>query len=837
MPLVLPLGQAHDAHAWRCGAKAATLSRLLAQGFPVPPGFVVTADAFELVTRHNGNGDQLAAALRALDRAAAEADAAAADLRAMIVTARMPEHLAAEVAAACDGLGDRPLAVRSSSSLEDRADLSFAGQHDSFLDVRGADACLAAVRRVWASLYNARALASLSALGISPGQERMAVLVQAMVPARWAGVGFTVHPLSGDAGEIVLHAVPGPGEGCVSGSLASDEITLTRQPLAVAAVRSVRQGAELLGDARALAVARLLVRTEETLDLGPLDVEWAVTGDDHGDDDGVRLLQARPMTSGVGEPGIRWESPVPGAHWRRRWRLGEWLREPVTPLFATWAIPRLIASRERCGTGSLGWRHPRSFSMPAPWFCLVHGYFYARQDLPADVGAGMPFADRLRRMRELRAFLRRWSRDDLPAYLERFERHRALDVEALPAARLLELVETLLDEAGELWYVIAPLGYGFERMVFAPHYERLLGASDPPHHSVLFRGYPSPGLDAQQALYELSRRLRADPEAAALLGSASPAELARDPRRLPDWLRRELDGHHREYGHQVRNLDFYFPTLGEDPEETLAALMALVHHDLESPHALLEKSRREREEAQARVLALLRDVGPEGDDLAELMGCFQTNAAVRERAIFSFQLGWPLLRRALSALGRALADWETLEEPEQVFFLERDELAGAVAARERGDEPTAFAEVARGRRRTWERRRALEPPETIPRETGNPQVRRRCGFVDDAEGPRLVGQGVSAGFYRGRVRIVNDLADPIAKGDVLVTPTASPALTPLMLLAGALVVDLGGGASHSSLVARELGLPTVVNTLEATRRLRDGQIVEVHGGEGVVRLL
>jgi phosphohistidine swiveling domain-containing protein len=825
---VLALGNAHGEQAWRCGAKACTLSRLLSAGFPVPGGFVVTTDALERTLQHCELTEEVADLLSRLEQAGpGEIGKLSAKLRATVKSATLTAELTAEVTSACTLLDGRDLAVRSSSSLEDRADISFAGQHDSLLNVRGPAACCDAIRDVWASLYSERALTYLRALKMSVRQEQMAVLIQEMVPASFAGVGFTVDPLSGDADKLVLHAVAGLGEACVSGSVASDEITLSRQGPAVTARQSTGE-AEELTEKRAVAVASLLLRLEATLAAGPLDVEWACVEDD------VYIVQARPMVQVSGDPGIRWESPVPGAHWRRRWRLGEWLSEPVTPLFATWALPRLSSSREHFGTGRLGWRHVPSFSMPSPWFCIVNGYFYTRQDLPAEIKAGLPFDARLKRMLQLRDFLKHWSRHDLPAYLKRFEQHQAFDFESASRRQLMDLIDVLIDEAGEFWYVLAPLGYGFERLIFKPHYERLLRQEERPHSSVLFRGYPNRGLDAQQRLYELALRIRSDEATRTLFADAVQRH---EPARLPTWLHQEIAIYNRDFGHQVTSLDFYHPTVGESPEETLAALAALVRHDVDEPRARLARSCQQRERAEAEVLALLQDAGQEGADLAELMGCLQTNASVRENAIFYFQLGWPLLRRAVLALASALVDEGVLERPEQIFFLEYDELAGEIAACERRETPTSLATVASGRYETWQARCGLRPAETIPRGTANPQVRRRCGFMDDEDGARLVGQGVCAGRHRGRVRLIEDLTQPLAKGEVLVTSSASPALTPLMLLAGALVVDVGGGASHSSLVARELGLPTVVNTLDATRRLRDGQLVEVDGGEGTVRLL
>jgi len=815
MNLIASLDSMTDAGAWRFGAKAATLAKLARRGFPVPQGFAIANHVLEDLVMGQGLGIRRGALLETVSETGL--DRVAAALRELVLTLEPSQMLEASIRAMPLVTSGRPLAIRSSSSIEDGADHAFAGLHDSFLDVTGPDQCLEAIRQVWASLYAKRVLAMLHRYHISPHGIRMAVLVQEMIEPRWAGVGLSVHPTRPSTETLVLYAVRGRGVGCVDGSRASEEVPVHRSAHTVPGDRDREIGMES-GTARS--VADLLIRTETALDRGPLDIEWAV--DEGGE---PFLLQARPMTAKGGNEGLQWKSPVPGAHWRRRWRLGEWLRDPVTPLFADWAVPRLVAGRERCGGHKLGLSRLDTFAMPAPWYCLVHGYFYARQDLPEDVGANMPLDKRLARMRRLRDEVPPSLDSCLPAYRESITRRCALEIETMPATDVIGLIDELLDEAAELWYAIAPLGYGFETMVFEPRYECLLAGTSHPPSSALFRGFPNESVDAQQALVDLSKRIAGEPATVRALT---------DPRALPQWLEEALETYHATYGHRVTCLDFINPILGEQPERTLAALRALIAHEVTPPRERLARVAEHRERATDRARGLLGKCGAEGEALIELMGCLQANARVREQVISAFQWSWPLLRRAVLSLGDRLTRRGVIDEGEDIFFLERDEVVDTI---ECGAPVGDLMDPVRGRRLTWTRRRTLVPPETIPIGTENPQITHRCGYVEDENGCYLVGQGVSAGCFRGPVRVVTDTVTEIGKDEVLVTDHADPGLTPLMILAGALVVDIGGGASHSSMVARELGLPTVVNTLEATARLRDGQWVEVCGDEGTVRIL
>ena len=250
------------------GGKGASLARLASAGLPVPPGFVVTAH--EMVRA--AGGAALRAALRAGDGERAQA---------LARTARPPR---AEVERAYGRLGGR-VAVRSSAVAEDSAASSYAGQHDSYLDVEGADDVCRRIADCWASYFGARALAYRARLA-ALDELGMAVVVQRMVPAERAGVLFTIDPLHGGEG-MVAEAVTGSGERLVAGLVTPDHYELDRE----GAVVSQRLPGERVLDAGELRALAALGRRLETVLGGPQDVEWALCG--------TRwyVLQSRPVTT------------------------------------------------------------------------------------------------------------------------------------------------------------------------------------------------------------------------------------------------------------------------------------------------------------------------------------------------------------------------------------------------------------------------------------------------------------------------------------------------------------------------------------------------------------
>ena len=283
----------------RAGGKGASLARMASLGLPVPPGFVVPADA-------------LAAALgdRAEELASLSADDAERAQRIVAETDMGPE-LREEVTAAYRELGgDVPVAVRSSACAEDSQEASFAGQQETYLDVRGADDVVERIRDCWGSFFSERALfyraqkGSLDDLG-------MAVVVQRMVSADVAGVLFTVDPVRRRKDRMVVEAVFGLGEACVSGQVTPDNYVLARdgalkrrrlsvQPLVIEGAPEggtvereldpAEGGAATLAEDQLRELARLGEDLQGRLG-GPQDIEWAIEGGE------LYVLQARPVTA------------------------------------------------------------------------------------------------------------------------------------------------------------------------------------------------------------------------------------------------------------------------------------------------------------------------------------------------------------------------------------------------------------------------------------------------------------------------------------------------------------------------------------------------------------
>lgn len=719
------------------GGKAAVLAELLAAGFPVPTGFVVTAAA--------------------LDDPALDTQLASM---------------------ACRMRGDR-FAVRSSGAAEDLSDASYAGLYETYLDVpstRLGDA----VRRCFAAAGSERVTAYHDRHG--GGAAAMAVLVQIMVDPVCAGVVFTAHPVTGDRNQTVVTAVAGLGDPLVSGETTGQEWTITEAGTA-AMTRQAPADDPVLNGVQAAAVAQLARQVADRYDDRPQDMEWAI---DH--EGTLWLLQARPMTA-LPEL-VSWTPPGPGL-WMRNFRLGEWLPEAVTPLFATWLLPALEDGYLDGMQATVGVQLPFRYT-------LVNGWYYNAAPIPSPkVLARVLRHGGLRAVKILYNALIRVSRDPAAADravlsdLERqwrenhAPRYRQLVATAAAEAdtatpqRLSELVDALGREAGIwLWYLA------------------IVGGS------------------AWKMEARLTRFTRQH------LGSVLP-ESDGGAQVLLRGLATTVPG-----AHAVQSVDWYHPVAGELP--TLGGPEGAVARrriDLADQRIDAERRCRHALADRPRLLA----------ELDRLLRINQRYAVIREEQAQEFTLAWPVLRTCARRLGEHLAGIDAIDMPDDVHFCTRDELTAALAGD--GSRIVEFDE----RRNLWQRQRRLTAPLTLgrpPRLIGDVIDRA----VQTARGARpipegaLVGHPASAGRATGPVHVVHSPDDfaGFADGNVLVAKATAPAWTPLFARAAAVVTDGGTLAAHASLVAREYGIPAVVGTGDATRRLHTGQLVTVDGTTGVV---
>jgi pyruvate,water dikinase len=878
VPLILPLADP-SATLERVGGKGASLGRMAAAGLPVPLGFHVTTAAYRQFVAENRLQDKILAAVTTADPdQPATLEAAARRIAALFAASPMPAETATAIGRAYAQLGaDVPVAVRSSATAEDLPELSFAGQQETYLNVRGEARLLDAVKRCWASLWTARAIGYRARQGIAPRDVSLAVVVEELVPAEAAGVLFTASPLTGERDRVMINAAWGLGEAIVSGQVTPDTIVVEKatgkiveQRISAKDVMSVRTAegtreepvpAErrtrpALGPAQAAELARLGVRIE-LLYGRPMDIEWALAGGR------ISIVQARPITALPSAP----EAPVPvGASGGRpsEWPVPnpkgkyyhtsvfELLPDPLSPLFATLGMPAWSRAMSQL-MGSIG----LGGVIPLDTMAVINGYGYYDFSLtPAQTAKFLLGAPRIlvTVWRVLGTSESRWQ-SARAQYLRGVKRWQATELASTSATELLRGVREITDEAADYYLTIQggilPAAYMSEAL-FTLIYGRFLKRPADPTALTFVLGYDSTPIQAEQSLYDLGQWVRTQSELATWLAALSreqftaacrepPAPSAADPGAWAAFWRR-LDEHLARFGHAIYDLDFAKPTLGDDPAAILETLKYFASGEAPDPAERRATAAAARERATRRMSVQLR--GVRRALFSRTVQLAQRFAPLREDALADVGMGWPTLRRMLHEIGHRLVAAGAIDVPDDVFWLTLDELQRAVAALDAGEHSATYRAAIAERRATWERERALTPPPALPLKSGA----RFLGIDFTAMMPSRTGQpagdvlkGIAAspGHVTGPARVIHGPAEfeQMRKGDILVARITTPAWTPLFALASGVVTDVGGPLSHSSIVAREYHIPAVLGTGEATERLRSGQRITVDGSAGTVTLV
>jgi rifampicin phosphotransferase len=885
--LVIPLERLDRASLLIAGGKAANLGELIQAGFAVPTGFCVTTTAYERVSARAGL-DTYLSGLEAADRSdsARQIELTTAIRTALIQTPLPPEVIGA-ITGAYQSLSPGepiPVSVRSSATAEDLPEASFAGQQETFLNVIGIEALLAAIQRCFASLWTDRATQYRSSLGMAPRSVRLAVVVQRMVQAEVAGVLFTANPLTGKRRDAVIDANPGLGEAVVSGATNPDhfvvhtstgEIVERRfggtQVIIRAAVgggtevveRSESQAMASLSDEQVRHLAELGAQVEAHFG-APQDIEWAIDASGQ-----VFLLQARPITTlfplPAGAPSTDEELRVYLA-----FGVQQGTYRPFTPMGI--AVLRLLASGGLSLIG-LPLRDPLAgprfvkeaasrpfFEVTAALRSSFGRRFLLSAMREAEVHAATIFEclvtdprlslRRTTRRTFGRALVLLFARTRLPWYLvqaflapqtatRRVQRFlaqlRQPPQVAAPADATAHLAEAerLLLSCLRLAFRVSPVMLaGMQSFALA---RWLLGdlASESECQVVLGGSPTNPTTQMNLALWRLAQEIRADAANKQLLQSRPPEQLAQDYQqgRLPASLQRGLARFLEVYGHQsVCELDLGVPRWSEDPSYVFALLIGYLQMEGHAPDLQLQHADRV---ATAMIAALTQRAGHKSWLRGRLVRlCLERAHALsgfREMTRFAGGLRLAQARALLWPVGTALVQAGRLNEAADLFFLTLSEAHAALSG---ADLRACVSE----RRATFARElgRRHVPLVLLSDGTEPTAGRESQESTTQAEGT-LQGTPASAGRVTARARVILDPHDAhLSPGEILVAPSTDPGWTPLFLQASGLVMEVGGAMAHGAIVAREYGLPAVVGVVGATRRIATGSRLTVDGTAGTV---
>ncbi|PSK90966.1 pyruvate,water dikinase [Murinocardiopsis flavida] len=883
---VVDLQEADEFQAAVVGGKGAHLGGLSRiDGIRVPAGFCVTTDAFRRIMAEAPSvGDPLDRLSRTDPDDRDAIRTLSAQVRRTIEGTAVPDELAAAIARALARSGEHAAyAVRSSATAEDLPTASFAGQQDTYLNIAGHAAILRHISRCWASLFTERAVTYRRRNGIDHRTVHMAVVVQRMVFPHAAGILFTADPVTGNRKVATVDAGFGLGEALVSGLVNPDVFTVRDGEVVAKAIAAKQRAVHALpaGGTQDVAIgarqqeqpALTDVQAVRLVGLGrrieahfgrPQDIEWCLA------DDGFHIVQSRPITTLF---------PVPEADDQENHvyvSVGhqQMMTDPMKPLgLSMWRLTAMVPMHE--AAGRLFVDVTSRLAAPA-----------SRAGLLDAMGKGDPLVrDALETVLD---------RDDfVPSHPDAdpggppaggapspIETDPAIKTDPAIVAELIERSRASIAALErDIQTLSGPALFDFLLEAFEEH-KRVLG--DPLSLQAIMAGMEATWwlndklqewlgeknaadtltLSAPDnitsemglALLDVADVIRPRPEVVAFLQGVRGVRGVRGVQGVQglqgfeddDFLdalaklaggteaRDAIEAYLDRYGMRcVGEIDITRPRWRERPATLVPVILDNVENfEPGAAERRFEQGRQKAQQKERDVLSRLRAL-PDGDSRADaakrMIDQVRAFIGYREYPKYGIISRYFVYKRALLAEAGRLVQAGVLAEQEDIFYLTFQELHDAVRSNRVDDR------LIPQRKDAFRSYRALTPPRVLTSdgEAVNGAYRRA-----DVPAGALVGLAVSAGTVEGRARVVLDMADAdLDADDILVTAFTDPSWSPLFVGIAGLVTEVGGLMTHGAVIAREYGLPAVVGVEQATRRIRDGQRIRVHGTDGYVEIL
>jgi rifampicin phosphotransferase len=853
------IGESQVALVGGKGAHLGELSRI--EGIRVPAGFCVTTDAFRRITTTAPRIDDQLDRLSRLDPDDRQAiRTLSAEIRRTLEGIAIPDDLVAEITRSVARLGGQAAyAVRSSATAEDLPTASFAGQQDTYLNVVGLAAILQHVSRCWASLFTERAVTYRLRNGFGHRKVHMAVVVQRMLFPQAAGILFTADPVTSNRKVVSIEASFGLGEALVAGLVNADvykvrdgevvaRAVATKQ-LAIhalpaggtqeLAVGPERQEQPALTDAQAVRLAQLGRRIEAHFG-HPQDIEWCLV------DDGFQIVQSRPVTTLF---------PIPATsdqenHVYLSVGHQQMMTDAMKPLgLSVWQMTTPAPMAE--AGGRLFVDVTQRLASPA-----------SRAGLLEIVGRSDPLTGAaLQTILERDGFIRPLPDEGPPKPLlggatapietdpaivtELIGRSEASiatlkrDIRTKSAEALLDFIQADIQELRRILFDPQSHQVFMSAMEATwrlnEQLEAWLGeknAVDALTQSVPHNVTSEMGL----ALLDVADVIRPHPDVVAFLQHVENENFLDElpklagGREAQDAIQAWLD----KYGMRcVGEIDITKPRWSERPTTLVPMILTNIKNfEPGAGERRFEQGRQDAWKKEQELLTRLRAL-PDGERKAEeakrMIDRIRTFIGYREYPKYHMISRYFVYKQALLNDAERLVQTHVLREREDIFCLRFSELHDVVRTNHVDDQ------LIRQRKDAFRSYQALTPPRVL---TSDGEAVTGTYRRADVPAGALTGLPVSAGTVEGRARVILDMAEAdLVAGDILVTAYTDPSWTPAFVAIKGLVTEVGGLMTHGAVIAREYGLPAVVGVEHATRLIRDGQRIRVHGTEGYVEIL
>ena len=866
------------------GGKGANLGELTQSGLPVPPGFCITSAAYQNFLISTGLHRSIATLLATIDSAdRVDVVDKTAQIRGLIYAQPLPPAIVDEVVGCYHKLQESgivqpqeevPLAVRSSATAEDQANASFAGQLDTYLNIRGIPALLEHIKRCWASLWTERVVAYIANQGLDHLSVSMAVVVQSMISSEVSGVLFTANPVTGGNDEVVINASWGLGEAIVSGLVTPDTIQARKSDGQViqrqTGVKDLRLAYAPGGGTEELPVREDLRsspalsdrQVKELVALGnrieayygkPQDIEWAYYQGQW------YLLQSRPITT-LGSQSAR--QYVSGDF--NRTMFIEIFPDSLSPIFLSIVKP-LFKGMLDFTFLSLGFQRPKDIQAigefynqpyfnrdyiaaafqplsPAirePLIAQVVNPFGSHEEF-ATFELSWPFFSMAARILRFMIIFPKQLPEMLTRYQDEISRAESFPYEAASEAEITALIRRIpFEYANRLlnndFLMIAVIGRSYR--LLGSFLKRYYGKDADVIVAKLISGVTgNVTMETNKRLWDLAQIAKSVPSVGDILQEHDPQRVRMDMQKSSEGRNflHALDQFLGEFGHREVRMDILYPTWGDDPEPILSFIRSYLDADeAQSPYRQQERLTRERQQMTDTVMKEVKKGLLGRLVIAPLFKrvLLQTQIHTRERDTMHFEMTrlFPPIRRLLLELGSRWTNNGLLDQDDDIFFLSLDEIE------EMTRNPHPMREVIHSRRDVFTQNIHHAAPNII---RNGEEIYSGEVAIGENEAVSLQGVAGSPGKVSGIAHIIHgpEQFGELKKGEILVAPITNPVWTPLFAIAGGIITEVGGILSHGAIVAREYGIPAVMSVPGATQRIQGGQQVTVDGNTGVIYL-
>ena len=846
------------------GGKGINIAKMISNGFSVPPAFAVTVDAYEMFLDRNGLREQIRGIL---DRTDFDDDSSltgsSEEIRSLFLNADIGDDELIDLKKQRGELEGEYFAVRSSAVAEDLADASFAGQQDTYLNVRRGDV-VKMILTCWASYWNARAMKYRHDASKDHLSQGMAVVVQRMVRSDISGVMFTADPVTGDE-KVIIEASWGLGESIVSGTVTPDSYILAKDSLKVLdlTVNTKEQGYylvdgknELVSIPKEKAEARcadddiLRKIAEQGLKLEkhfgcPQDIEWAV------EDGKVYILQSRNITT------LPDSSEKDDILWSRGYG-DEYWADATTPMFYTVMGRMLTDYVNHEGAHMMGYKDLESgpltklhksrvyFSATVlerifahyPKFIrsreLLEYFPQKEQQRISEYGNDyygtiksqicLAFRDRDGIIWKTDKVYRKWAE----RFLEVCREFDSVDLENISDGDLADWYFRIQKESTKHYQLIR---YGMvshsimTNLLVKNWCSKWLKDDGTVYAGLMSAPDDNKTVETNKGFSDMGKALRNDPVAREKADSMPAAEFLEWLRTSDSPFRKAYDDFIKEFGHRSGTRELNAPRWAEDPEYVIGVAKQMCDGDSdlrEEYDRSVERRKQTEAEVRSRLGFFRRAL------LFKVLQYARTYLTFRENQ--RFYLDHMMYRNRLIFLeeGRRLCEKGLIDSKDDIFFLEDTEAIDIL----RGGDASGIREKIAPRKAEFMKYRDRLPPKFLY---------NGVDFDDEpvSHGATLVGAASSPGSYRGRVRIIADVRDlgQVEKGEILVTSNTDPGWTVVFSKLGGLITETGGILCHGAVISREYRIPAVTAVKSATTILHTGDLVSVDGSKGEVTIL